>query len=157
MLDRSQTPEHDNLANKLIYVQAEQRDNERQVEQLRWGQTIPDGREQEIWSRFANKSVPSYMTFSIWYDLVGSICEPAIKLENLVFPLCDVRKCVCFGFSAPVRSPTSGLSREGRGNGPLLGIQCQLQLFPWLPALHPSCFDLWGEWNVDRRGAPVSA
>lgn len=65
-----------------------------------WDQTIPPGREQEIWTRFTNNDVPSYITFSIWYGLVGSVCESAIKLKNLVFPFCDiiraVHKYVCF-------------------------------------------------------------
>lgn len=43
MLDRSHTLEHNNRANKWIYVQAERRDNEWQVEQLRVGRFL-------IWS-----------------------------------------------------------------------------------------------------------
>lgn len=64
---------------------------------------------------------------------------------------------ICVQFSDPVWSSTPSTSRESRRKWPFLGIEYELQLSPWLPAVHPCCVNLWGQWDVDRRHTTVSA
>lgn len=64
---------------------------------------------------------------------------------------------ICLCFSDPVWTSSSSTSWESGRNRLFMGIECLLQLFPWLSDVHTFCVDMWGEWDVDRRRTTVPA
>lgn len=72
-------------------------------------------------------------------------------------PCCVLRLCVCVYFSNPMWTSCSSTSWESGRNRLLVGIKCELRLFPWIPVVHSCCVNMRGERDVDRRRTTVSA
>lgn len=113
-----------------------------------WPPTLDQHEEKLPFNREQGRpSVRSVSLLQVFQVQTPYGAKAPVQLSN------NVRMSVC---SDPVWTPASSTAREGGRDWLHVGSRRQLQLFPWLPAVHASRFNLWGKWNMGRRRTAVS-